>query len=198
MGWIIKVGAQQYLTQTQKENNAQAAYSFFVSRGMSLEALCGLLGNMDWESSLNPGMQETGSVTDGYGLIQWTPASTQLLPWCGARDYKWYSGDAQCALIENEGNQIPPVNDRWLPTSQYPYSWSQFKALTDVEEATKAYLAERERAGVAALSERLQRAQNWYAYFGGHPQPTPPDPPVPPVRDAKKMPLYMMIKPQRL
>ena len=100
---------------------------------------------------------------------------------------------AQCERISCEGEGTKGAGGNWLPTSQYAYSCSEFLALTDVAEATKAYLYERERAGVVALSDRLQYASEWYEYFIGTPvPPTPPTPPIP--RKRKSMPIYMMLR----
>ena len=198
MAWIYRIGVQEHLTQAEKENNALEFYNYFASIGVTLEAICGMLGNVDWESDLNPGMKETSSVNSGWGLIQWTP-STVLTGWCENNGYQWFQGGIQCWRIECEGTGGYGASGYWLPTSQYPYSWSQFCQLTNVETATKAYLYERERAGSVAEAQRLARANAWYAYLSGQPTP-PPTPPTPPTPTERKkgMPLYMMIKPQRL
>ena len=62
MAWIYRIGVQEHLTQAEKENNALEFYNYFASIGVTLEAICGMLGNVDWESDLNPGMKETSSV----------------------------------------------------------------------------------------------------------------------------------------
>lgn len=197
MGWQYIIGVQEYfphLGEAQK-NNAILFYDYFSALGATLEAVCGMLGNITRESSLNPGMMQTVSPTSGWGLIQWTP-STVLTRWCNQRLYNWYDGAAQCYRIQCEGLGTEDAGGTWLPTSDYPYSWSEFLALTDVEEAVKAYLFERERAGVSALAERIQYANEWYEYLSG--QPTPPTPPTPvpptPYQGVKKMPVYMMLR----
>lgn len=200
MAWISVVGAQKYLTQAQKENNATEVYNFFYPDGMTLEAICGLLGNMTRESSINPGMKQTESESSGWGLIQWTP-STRLTEWCNTYGYTWHDGNAQCIRIKAEGEKTMGASGYWLPTSAYPYSWSEFKALTDVAEATKAYMYERERPGEPALELRMQYAAEWYEFFTGSQPPEPPEPPEPPgpstpTGERKKMPLWMMIKPR--
>ena len=204
MAWIYDIGVQRYLTPAQVENNANEFFNFFYAYGASIASICGMLGNIQQESSMNPGMKQSSSINSGWGLIQWTP-STVLTNWCNKYRYNWYDGGAQCERIVCEGEGTKGASGYWLPTTSYPYSWTQFLVLLDVEEATKAYLEERERAGTAALSNRIQYARQWYEYFTGQPvpptppptpptPPTPPSPPTPPTKYISKMPLYMMLR----
>lgn len=174
------------MTRAMMENNADAFISYFYGY-MTAEAMAGILGNIQHESYINPGQCQIGSGTStnsrsGGGLIQWTPRSA-FISWCNARGLTWYDGDVQCYRIKCEGERKDGCSGTWLKTSQYPYTWQEFCHLTDYEEACKAYLAERERAGVAALSKRLQYAAQWYAYIESStpipdpdPSPTPLDP----------------------
>ena len=174
------------------QNNAIEFYNYFVNKGATLEAICGMLGNIQRESTLNPGIKQGSSTSLDWSLIQWTP-STVLTRWCKTYGYNWYDGSAQCERISCEGEGTKGASGYWLPTSDYTYNWSEFLALTDVAEATKAYLYERERAGVVALNDRLQYASEWYEYFSGTPvPPTPPTPPTP--RKRTPMPIYMMLR----
>lgn len=188
MPWIYHItdasGGQ--MTGADMENNADEFISYF-SGYMSVAAMAGILGNMQHESYLNPGQCQIGSGTStssksGGGLIQWTPRNA-FIAWCQARGLTWYDGDVQCYRIKCEGERKDGCSGTWIKTSQYPYTWHEFCRLTDYEEACKAYLAERERAGVAALSKRLQYASQWYTYIDGStpiPEPEPaPEPPEP-------------------
>ena len=47
------------LSENERQENAREFYSYFSST-MTLEAICGILGNIDRESQLNPGQQEGG------------------------------------------------------------------------------------------------------------------------------------------
>ena len=190
MAWIYEIGVAKYFSTSQMQNNATEFYNYFTNKGATIEAICGMLGNIQRESTLNPGIKQGSSTSLGWGLIQWTP-STVLTNWCKTYGYNWYDGSAQCERISCEGEGTKGAGGYWLPTHDYPYSWSEFIALTDVAEATKAYLYERERAGIGALDLRLKYASEWYEYFSGKP-PTPPTPPTP--RKRKSMPIYMMLK----
>ena len=99
MSWEVKVGTDVYLTQDQMENNAKLFKQYFQSKGMTLESICGMLGNIQQESGLNPGIKQTANTSSGWGLIQWTP-STVLTDWCNTYGYTWYDGDVQCLLSD--------------------------------------------------------------------------------------------------
>ena len=60
---------------TQKEsslNNAKQIYNFFINKGWTRNAICGMLGNMWAESGIVADIDEK-SGGGGYGLVQWTP-----------------------------------------------------------------------------------------------------------------------------
>ena len=189
MAWIVKVGVNAYLTQSEMENNATAFYGYFNSKGFTIESVAGMLGNLQQESNINPGMKQTASASSGWGLIQWTPSSN-LTDYATAYGVDWATGDIQTQLMWDE--IINGYGGQWIPKPSlgYGYTGAEFSQLTDVVEACKAYLYERERAGVEALDKRLTYASNWYKYLTGV---TPPTPPTPTKR--KRMPVWMMCRP---
>lgn len=201
MAWQYRIGVQTQFPYMSAEqiNNATEVYNYMRARGATVEAICGLLGNMTHESGLNPGCKQTSSTSSGWGLIQWTPSSV-LTRWCTSQRLNWYDGAAQMSRIIAEGTQTLEGGPYWIPTTDYPYTWSEFEQLTDVDTATKAYLYERERAGEAALDRRLQYAEAWYLYFTGQPTPPPPVPPTPPTpyKKDKGMSVWMMIRKKEL
>lgn len=152
------------------KNNANEFFAFFDNLGASKEAIAGMLGNISYESRINPGQEQVRGT--GLGLIQWTPP-TDLTEFV---DYPWWDGNHQCQLIDDEGTGV--TGGRWRPTRVYPYGWSEFLTLNNVHEATKAYFYERER-GASFNNIRLDLADYWYNYIGG--------------KKKRKMPLYMMM-----
>lgn len=190
VSWIYNItdASGGGMSASDMENNVQLFIDYFTGY-MTAEAMAGILGNMQHESYLNPAQCQIGSGTSsnsnsGGGLIQWTPRSA-FVRWCEDRGRSWYDGYYQLYRIRCEGEGRDGCSGYWLKSSKYGYyySWSEFCQLTDYEEACKAYLYERERAGNEALSLRLEYAQNWYDFIqGGQPIPTPsptPDPPEP-------------------
>lgn len=191
MAWIVKVGVRAYLTQSEMENNATEFYACFNSKGFTVESVSGMLGNLQQESNINPGMKQTASTSSGWGLIQWTPSSN-LTDYATAHGSDWTTGEIQTQLIWDE--IINGYGGQWLPKPAlgYTYTGEEFSRLTDVTEACKAYLYERERAGTEALTNRLTYASNWYEYLTGV---TPPTPPTPTPTKRKGMPVWMMCRP---
>lgn len=191
MSWIYHIGVQQYLTQAERENNATEFYNYFIDYGCTVESICGMLGNIQAESDINPANKQGANINSGWGLIQWTP-STVLTNWCSSRNYRWYDGAIQCYIIECEGENKEGCGGRFYGTTDYPYTWSEFTQLTDYEEATKAYLYERERPAQPNEQARIDYARQWYEYFTG--TPPPPTPPTPPIPHRKQFPIYFMIQ----
>lgn len=192
MAWLVKVGVNAYLTQSEMENNATEFYGYFNSKGFTIESVAGMLGNLQQESNINPGMKQTASASSGWGLIQWTPSSN-LTDYATAHGSDWATGEIQTQLMWDE--IINGYGGQWIPKPSlgYGYTGAEFSQLTDVAEACKAYLYERERAGTEALTKRLTYANNWYEYLTGVTPPTPPTPPTPTKR--KRMPVWMMCRP---
>ena len=80
-----------YLSQSQMTDNAQYIADYLINKGWTRNAIAGILGNMQRESTLNPGLWESliyGNMSGGYGLVQWTPA-TGYTSWADARGYPW-------------------------------------------------------------------------------------------------------------
>lgn len=181
MAWNYEV-TKSYgaLTTAQKKENALMFFTYFKGY-MTLQAIAGILGNIERESQLNPGQIEGDSEYNvgwdddsrGHGFIQWTGkknVNNPLLDWQWLTDNNknWFDGEVQCFRIKCEGENSEGADGTFYPSVTYPeynYTWSEFCALTDVAEATKAYLHERERAGVSALQERLDSANEWYNFL---------------------------------
>lgn len=189
--WNVQVGVQQYLTEEQQQQNANEIRTYLELHGLTLESICGILGNMDIESGLNPGNKRTEN--GAWGLIQWYPHSV-LVDWCNEREYNWYNGGIQLYRIICEGEGTHGASGYWLKTDTYKYTWSEFCSLTNLKESTYAYAFERERSGGEDVTQRYEKAQKWYTFFRKQ-EPTDPDNPDDPpiVKPKKKMPLYMYL-----
>lgn len=86
MAWTI---GNKYLTEAQMQGNALEVYRYFAENGWSLNAIGGILGNMEKESNINPGLWQSlneGNYSGGFGLVQWTPA-TNYTNWANANGY---------------------------------------------------------------------------------------------------------------
>ncbi|EGO8740305.1 hypothetical protein EA010_10995 [Enterococcus faecalis] len=148
---------------TEKEKNAWAVWQFLKSKGYSEQAAAGILGNMDQESGIMPDIDEGGGGP-GYGLVQWTSPIAgesgrayvqRLLAQAGI------SGDYRNITTQLKLLDWHMHNGQYIPSAAYPYSVSEFKALTDIGTATMAFEANFERPAVTH-PERIPLAQYWY------------------------------------
>lgn len=189
MSWhYVDTNRATPLTQSEMEDNVDEIYSQLYSvYTWSVNAICAVLGNMQYESYLNPAQTEmgypTGSMRGGYGLVQWTPAR-KIKQWLQEHNHSIYSGYWQCYYLANE------YSGEWISTQSYPESFSEFAhSGQTVEYLTKCFFYNYERG--TWNNQRVTMAENWYRYIMGtdpppSPTPTPtppPDPPTPPDPD---------------
>ncbi len=154
-----------YLTYNQMKVNAEYIYKAFKDKGWTLNAVAGMLGNMQRESTLNPGIwqnNDVGNTTGGYGLVQWTPA-TKYIDWLlPGSDASTMDNNISRILYELENNL------QWISTQEYPMSFKEFTTSKErPEDLASVFLYNYERAGVTAENERRENALNWYLYLGG-------------------------------
>ena len=163
MAWTI---GNFYLTETQMQGNAAEVRNFFAGKGWSLNAIAGMLGNMESESNINPGIWqslEEGNYDGGFGLVQWTPA-TNYTDWATENGYS--ITDPQGQMIWIDTMTVP--FGQWIATSQYNMSFNEFKASTQTPEyLASAFLKNFERAGEEVEADRRSQARKWYEYLSG-------------------------------
>ena len=175
-----------YLTTKEMKNNAYIIYSYLSSKGWTLKAISATLGNMQAESTINPGIWQnlTPNPDMGWGLVQWTP-STNYTNWASQNGYANDDGDKQLIWIDEE--TVP--KGQWIATTDYPLSFEEYKhSNASISYLTTAFLKNFERAGVERLQERIDNANYWYNYL----QDLPPVPPIPSV-PRKGMPLWFYL-----
>lgn len=171
--WIAK---NAYLSETEMQNNAYCFYCYMWAAGWSLNAICGALGCIEHESTINPGIWESLIVNPsrGFGLVQWTP-STNFTDWADQKGYDHDSGDAQCEWIDTQTG----VKGQWIPSSNYPETWEEFKGSNkDIGYLSLAWEYNFERPGVTY--DPTADAQKWYDYLKDMtPYPPQPNKPIP-------------------
>lgn len=164
MAWI---SGNKYLTQSQMENNADIIHAYFRAKGWTDNAIAAMLGNMQTESSINPGIWENleepaeGITKVGYGLVQWTPY-TKYSEWAGTG---WENnGQKQMERIIYElENGL-----QWISTTTYPMSFSVFSNSTDSpEDLAYAWMYNYERPSSLSQPQRQTQARAWYVYLSG-------------------------------
>ncbi len=94
----------RYLTLEEMTVNAQYIYDYLTAKGWTKNAICGMLGNMQTESTINPSIWQSLDDSDpsgGYGLVQWTP-STKYTDWCLSNGLVYSEMDSNLLRIEYE------------------------------------------------------------------------------------------------
>ena len=134
-------------------------------------AIAGIIGNMIWESTVNPNCwQLTPGVNyGGYGLVQFDPPDKYLFQNWTPSDYATNpetNGPGQMDVIkygiEHTWN-VPATSTtppgEWAPSyGGYSYTYQQFYELTDPQEAASSFLWQYERAGAPQESIRRNNA----------------------------------------
>lgn len=168
------------LTYSEMEHNARIIYDALVPEGWTPNAVCAMLGNMQLESTINPGRWENDTVgTGGFGLTQWTPASklqTFIRETYGSTDYA--NGDFQMGRILYEVDH-PGV--QWIATASYPLSFPQFTQSNESLPYLVAAFEYNYERGTPVLDIRTRYAQYWWDVLTGRPRP-------------RKMPIWLMFK----
>ena len=142
---------------------AREVYNFFTARGWTKNAICGMLGNMEYESAgLVPTRNEFGGG-GGYGLLQWTPAS-KLQNWAAQNGLDYTKTNTQCLRVQYE---FENKNVQYIATNACNLSFAAYSKSTQTPE----YLAEcfarnYERPNAQALQNSLATrksyARKWF------------------------------------
>lgn len=169
------------LTDTEQKVNALYIFSYLSSIGWTVNAIAGVLGNMENESALNPGRWEGNNVNagPGYGLVQWTPYTTYT-DWCSYYGYDPSEMDSNLKRIAWELEN----NLQYYETESYPLSFQEFTRSTESPYTLAcAFAWNYERSytvlyGTEAEQEALRQlrggdAEKWYTFLSGL-TPTPP------------------------
>lgn len=169
------VSGNRYLTSAEMHQNAAYIWWFLSQKGWTANAVAGMLGNMEVESSINPGIWE--SLTSdpeayyaangrypGFGLVQWTPY-TKLMNWANSNGYDYEEMDTQLLRIcwEQETE-----NGQFSPAGSYNMTFTEFKESTlSPYELGMIFLACYERPLYPDQPARGENAEYWYTYITG-------------------------------
>lgn len=173
MPWIT---GNRYLSMTEMQNNADIMYAFFTDQGWTVNAIAAMFGNMQTESTLNPGIWENlDPFIGGYGLVQWTPY-TKYSEWAGT-DWQDNGQKEMERIIYELENHL-----QWISTSLYPMTFREFSQ-SDKPPAylAQAFLYNYERPAVKPQPARSRQAEYWYEYLAGHPP-------------VKQIPIWLLFK----
>ncbi len=153
---------------TDRDKRYWQIWAMAIGAGFTKQAAAALLGNAQGESDANPTADEgNGAPGFGYGVWQWTDSS-------GATSGRVYminlmtkagiSDDPDTITAQFKLLMWHAPNGQWIATSAYPYTWTQFMNLTDINTAAQAFVANFERPR-DPHPERTTWAQEWYDKF---------------------------------
>jgi hypothetical protein len=167
------------LTLDEMTVNAQYILNYLLGESWTKNAICGMLGNMQSESSINPARwqsDDVGNTSIGFGLVQWTPA-TKYLDWASSNNlpYKEMDSNLKRIIWEVDNKQ------QWYATSSYPLTFAEFTQSTQTPEyLAEAFITNYERPADPTQPQRQTNARYWYDNLtggGGGTDPTPtPEP----------------------
>lgn len=173
-----------YLSESQKQNNARKIFDRLSSYGWKLNPIAATLGNIEQESTINPGLWQSfavGNTNLGYGLCQWTPA-TKIIGFAQDIGGDKSDGDLQLDYLHNETTTL----GYWVKRHGYDISFKDFqKSTKDVKWLTSAFMWNYENPGKPHEENRWAYADKWQQFLSGYnPQPPvepeEPEQPVPP------------------
>lgn len=126
---------------------------FLLAKGMPIEGVAAVLGNIEQESTFNP-KSDSGSY---IGLVQWGGSrATQLKQFAQSKNKEWTDTDIQLEFM-------------WKELTSNGYSTVKTKLMndSDVNNATEYFAKNYEKCvngdgSIQQLDKRQQYAQKWY------------------------------------
>ncbi|HEX7701567.1 MAG TPA: phage tail tip lysozyme [Kofleriaceae bacterium] len=138
--------------------NDQAAFNFFIAKGLTNFQAAGIVGNLDQESGVNPASVQSGGP--GRGIAQWSVG--------GRWDTSANDNATSYAASQNEarGTLNLQLEFIWYELSTIGYGFTDLKATTNVTDATVAFMAKYEICGNCVQTQRVTYAKAVLAAYG--------------------------------
>jgi len=164
------ISSNTKLKQNQMLINARYIYNYLIKnkKKWSNNAICGMLGNMEMESTINPGhwQDEKVNTAKGYGLTQWTP-STNYTNWLGSGKTP---GDIDNQL-ERILYEVTHENEQWVSGNYSPsMSFADFTTSSSSTTALaecflKCYEKPTDQSS-SVIKNRKDNASKWSTLIG--------------------------------
>lgn len=175
------ISTDTYLTQQHRNENARLISDYLTNLGWTPNAIAGILGNMDVESSVNPALIEGRGYhslinnntclnlpsTIGVGLVQWTgdttttPAGQKLASFAIRYNKNWYDGELQCFRLQREYEEDLQFDHGTV--DGVSWDWETFVTSTESpEQLAKVWQLLYERGG-SDTQTRQQKARYYYS-----------------------------------
>lgn len=162
--WTNQNAFNAGFTTEDQQRNAREIWGYFQGQGWTLEAVAGMLGNMEVESFINPAQWEQSYPiygAGGFGLVQWTPWS-KYTDWAGSGWETNYNKQLQRIQYELDNGL------QWIPVAQDGYmSFYDFSVSTMLPGDLAMVFERGYERGTPLESVRRANANKWYEYLGG-------------------------------
>ena len=187
------------LSLDEMKVNATFVWNYLGSRGWTLDAVCGLLGNFEAESTINPNRVENSQKDRwpnwgnyGFGVAQWTPWYTKKKPdgsWYDATNYHgsnnptygyWAEQNGYTVAADGSGTignfepQLDYLNANLGTSSGKMWVQNYKTASAGPEQAAKDFYVYYEKSEAGTWGTRPAKAAAWYKYLSGGPVPPSP------------------------
>lgn len=180
MPWHCKTYGAYAKESTEAQDNAIEIAEILHRNGWTINAIAGMLGNVGWEGGYNPWRWESDDVLSindtqliaeslqhGYGLYQFTPAGKYINSQY-AQSYQGYGPN----FIDQAGNNLDGqaqviflhYHADYYPTTDYPYTYQQYKESDDMPEYLAAVWFFNYERGTWFV-ERAIDARYWYDFL---------------------------------
>ena len=174
------ISTDTYLTQPHRDENAKLIATYLFNLGWTREAIAGILGNMDVESTMNPAYIQGGNdhtLIDnntclnlggsiGVGLVQWTgttptaPAGQKLASFAIRHNKNWYDGELQCERLDAEYQNNLQFQAGTVDGQHW--DWQTYVTSTDIpEQLAKVWQLLYENGG-SDTATRQRKARYYY------------------------------------
>ncbi len=146
-------------TDQALNTNDQAAFDFFVGKGLTNFQAAGIVGNLDQESNVNPNAIQQGGP--GRGIAQWS---------AGGR-WDTDTGDNAVAYASKENLSVWSLDLQldfiWYELTTFSgYGLASLKNTTNVTDATVVFETDFEGCGQCEQSQRIAYAQGVLNAYG--------------------------------
>jgi MYXO-CTERM domain-containing protein len=155
-------GPEEPVGQTESPvtfTNDQAAFDYFLGKGLTNFQAAGIVGNLDQESGVDPTAVQAGGP--GRGIAQWSVGGR----WdTDANDNATWYASTQGQNVLSLQLQLDFI---WYELTTFPgYGLAALQASTNVTDATVAFQNQFEGCGACNQSQRVAYAQNVLATYG--------------------------------
>lgn len=136
-------------TNLTGSDNQQRAFNYFVQKGLTAEQSAGIVGNLVQESEVDPKSNQPDGP--GRGIAQWSEGDRwdELLKYASSRG----------ANAEDLGLQLDFMWYEMTSVSPWSSTLPALKATKTIEEATRVFEENYEKAGEPVMENRIKYAQ---------------------------------------